>query len=188
VIKPCLEYLAAYVDALRRDWSPDNVRGLATTRDELAEIDSDPEGFIARQDDPEAKAGPVILFDGTRAPRLPGYRYWIWDGEFCGTIGLRWQAGTPDLPSTCLGHIGYAVVPWKRNNGYAKRALKWILVDAARRGLPYVDLTADPANLASQAVIRANGGELIKRFYKPLSLGGQEACLFRISLPTQLSH
>src|SRR2546430_6881442 len=33
------------------------------------------------------------LPDGSVVPRLPGYRKWIWDGEFCGVIGFRWQPG-----------------------------------------------------------------------------------------------
>jgi predicted acetyltransferase len=41
----------------------------------------------------------------------------MWDGEFCGSIGLRWLPGTEELPPHCLGHIGYAVVPWKRRLG-----------------------------------------------------------------------
>ena len=27
-------------------------------------------------------------------PRLPSYRLWMWDGEFAGSISLRWQPGT----------------------------------------------------------------------------------------------
>lgn len=53
----------------------------------------------------------------------PGYVRWLWDGEFCGTIGLRWQPATEALPPHCLVHIGYAVVPWKQGKRYAKRAL-----------------------------------------------------------------
>jgi predicted acetyltransferase len=52
----------------------------------------------------------VALPDGTMVPRLPGFWRWLWDGEFCGSIQFRWQPGTPDLPPTCLGHIGYSVV------------------------------------------------------------------------------
>lgn len=25
---------------------------------------------------------------------LPGYHLWMWDGEFCGSINLRWHRGT----------------------------------------------------------------------------------------------
>ena len=83
-------------------------------REELAKIAEDPAAFVASLDDREAKAGPVTLPDGSKVPRLPGYRRWMWDGEFCGSIGFRWQKGTSALPPYVLGHIGYAVVPWKR--------------------------------------------------------------------------
>jgi predicted acetyltransferase len=104
----------------------------------------------------------------------------MWDGEFCGTIGFRWQPGTEVLPPHCLGHIGYSVVPWKRNKGYATKALQDLLPDAKAEGLTYVEITTDPANIASQKVIESNGGVLVKRFYKGPQYGGTESLMFRI--------
>jgi hypothetical protein len=52
----------------------------------LARIRDDPAKFVALLDDPEAKGGPVTLPDGSVAPRLPGFRRWLWDGGFCGSI------------------------------------------------------------------------------------------------------
>jgi predicted acetyltransferase len=97
-------------------------------------------------------------------------------------IGFRWQPGTTDLPPYCLGHIGFAVVPWKRGRGYATRALALLLPDAATEGLEYVELTTDVSNAASQAVIRANGGKLVEQFQKPAVYGGAMAMRFRIPL------
>ncbi len=70
---------------------------------EAKRIDTDPGGFLAAQDDPEGRGDPITLPDGSVARRLPGYRRWIWDGEFAGVIGLRWQPGTADLPPHVLG-------------------------------------------------------------------------------------
>jgi predicted acetyltransferase len=106
----------------------------------------------------------------------------MWDGEFCGTIGFRWQPGTPELPPHCLGHIGYAVVPWKRGRGYATQALAGILPDAIAEGLPYVELTTDAVNVASQRVIEANGGRVVEQFNKPAHYGGAESLRYRIAL------
>jgi predicted acetyltransferase len=164
LVVPALSLLAGYVDALKRGWSPDNIRLEAAAREHLAMIDEDANAFLARATDREARGGDITLPDGSTVPRLPGFVRWMWDGAFCGQIGFRWQPGTEALPPHCLGHIGYAVVPWKRGNGYATRALALILAEARQEGLAYVELTTDPDNLASQKVITANGGTFIERF------------------------
>jgi predicted acetyltransferase len=174
--------LPEYVTALERGWSPDNVREAEAAREELRSIRDNPARFVALLDDPEAKGDPVILPDGSVAPRLPGFRRWLWDGTFCGSIGFGWQPGTVDLPPHVLGHIGYAVVPWKRGRGYTKQALALLLPEIGATGLRFVDLITDPGNIASQAVILANGGELIERFRKPPAYGATKALRYHIPL------
>jgi predicted acetyltransferase len=181
LVWPAREYLPSYVAALERGWSPDNIRGEVATREELARIASDPGAFLASLVNKEGR-GSIVLSDGTVVPRLPGYRRWLWDGEFCGSIGLRWQRGTEALPPYCLGHIGYAVVPWKRRRGYATLALRDILREAKAEGLRYVELTTSPDNAASQRVIRANGGVFVEEFVTPSALGGRRELGFRIDL------
>lgn len=182
LVWPAQEYLASYVAALERGWSPDNMRGEVAAREELARISADPAAFLAALVDRDAKGPPITLPDGSTVPRLPGYRRWMWDGEVCGSIGLRWQPGTTALPPHCLGHIGYAVVPWKQGRGYATLALGLLLPDARAEGLPFVELTTEPANIASQRVIVANGGVLVERFTTPAALGATEVLRFRIDL------
>ncbi|HEX2094688.1 MAG TPA: GNAT family N-acetyltransferase [Longimicrobiaceae bacterium] len=181
LVWPAAPYLHSYIRALERGWSPDNLRPQAA-REELEQIARDPTRFLAEQVDREAKGPPVVLPDGSTVPRLPGYHRWMWDGEFCGVIGFRWQPGTSELPPYCLGHIGYSVVPWKRGRGYATRALRLLLPEARQEGLTYVELTTDADNLASQRVIEANGGRLVERFFKPAEYGGAEGLRFRIVL------
>jgi predicted acetyltransferase len=182
LVVPALDYLGGYRDALQRGWSPDNVRLEAAACEELEKIAADPAAFVASLDDPEATAGPITLGDGSKVPRLPGYRRWMWDGEFCGSIGFRWQKGTSALPPYVLGHVGYAVVPWKRRLGYATRALALLLDDARREGLDHITLTTDPDNMPSQKVITANGGTLIERFTMDESHGRAEALRWCIPL------
>lgn len=182
LVRPAAEHLPAYVQALRRGWSADNVRGAVAAQEELAAIDRDATQFLHRLVDREAAGDPIRLPDGRTVPRLPGLRLWIWDGEFCGSIGLRWQRGTPDLPPHVLGHCGYAVVPWKRGQGHATVALRLLLPLAAAEGLPWIDLTTDPDNLPSIRVIEANGGTLVERFTKPDAYGGAPGLRFRIVL------
>jgi len=181
LVWPAPRYLAGYIAALKHGWSGDNVRGAAAARDDLASIAAGATVFLDRQVDREAKGPPVVLPDGSTVARLPGFRCWIWDGDFCGVIGFRWQRGTAELPPHVLGHIGYSVVPWKRRRGYATGALRAFLPYAWAEGLPYVELTADPDNVPSQRVIEANGGRLVERFIKPDQYGGAEGLRYRIA-------
>jgi predicted acetyltransferase len=181
LVWPAAQYLSGYVHALEQGWSPDNLRPQAAS-EELARIAQDPARFLSEQVDREAKGPPVILPDGSKVARLPGYTRWIWDGEFCGGISFRWQPGTTDLPPYCLGHIGYSVVPWKRKRGYATRALQLLLPQARVEGLAYVELTTYADNIASRRVIETNGGELIERFQESVEHDGVERLRFRILL------
>jgi predicted acetyltransferase len=186
LVWPATKYLAGYTDALQRGWSPDTTRPQAAV-EELERIRADPELFIAQQHDPKAEGPPVTLADGNVVPRIPGYRRWLWDGEFCGIIGFRWLPGTTDLPRHVQGHIGYSVVPWKRGRGYATDALRQLLADIDEPGLDYVDLAAPVDNHASHRVIEKNGGVLINRFAIPGVHGGEESLLFRIRLDRSTS-
>lgn len=181
LVWPAREYLPGYVAALERGWSPNNLRPEAGF-EELAQIRANPARFLEGLVDREAKGSPVALPDGTIVPRLPGYRRWIWDGELCGSISLRWQRGSNALPAYCLGHIGYGVVPWKSGRGVATRALRLMLDEARTEGLAYVEITTSPDNLASQRVIGANGGVLLEAFIKMPELGGTPELRFRIDL------
>jgi predicted acetyltransferase len=72
-------------------------------------------------------------------------------------------------------------VPWKQGLGYAKSALRLILSEAKAVGLPYVEITTDPYNIASQRVIEANGGVLIEHFIKPQQFGNKPGLRFRVT-------
>ena len=181
LVVPAREYLDGYAGALRRGWSPDNMRPESGV-EELAAIGRDADAFVAEFIDRQGKGGPITLPDGSQVARLPGFRLWMWDREFCGTIGLRWQPGTSALPAHVLGHIGYAVVPWMRGRGYAKESLRLMLGHARAEGLAFVTITTDPDNIASQRVIEANGGVLVERFTRGPQYGSTPALRYRIDL------
>ena len=182
IVRPSEAYLESYKKALIRATSSGTAAYLEEAQRDLSEIETDPTSFLAKQDDPKALGGDVKLPDGSLVPRLPGITRWMWDGQVCGSINFRWQAGSTELPPHCLGHIGYEVFSWKRNRGYASEALKQILPEAVKLEMPFVELTTDVDNLISQRVIEKNGGVLHEKFVKPASHGGTDGLRFRIFL------
>lgn len=181
LLKPSLDHVPDYVAALQGGWSPDNLKSEAV-QEQLSEIAKDAASFVANLDDPTAKAGPITLPDGSKVPRLPSIRRWVWDKAFCGHISLRWQPGTEALPPTCSGHIGYAIVPWRQGEGLATFALTAILPEAKALGLRHVKVTTSPENPASVRVIEKAGGVLVKSYTADKALGGHETLQFQISL------
>ncbi len=182
LVKPTLAFVEGYRDALQRGWSPNNVSPEPTRLEELAKIESNPQAFVDSLVDLEAKGGPITLPDGSQVERLPGFRFWMMDAEFCGNIGFRWVKGSSELPPFCLGHIGYSVVPWKRNLGYATQALSLVLLQAKQLGLSHVYITTQPDNIASRKVIEANRGRFLETFIEDPGYGGKEGLKFKVEL------
>ncbi len=182
LVRPAAEHLASYRAALERLWSP-STTDPGLSRVELERIDGDPAAFLAGKDDPHASGQPITLPDGSVVARLPGFQRWMWQDGFVGVINVRWQPGTAALPPHVLGHIGYSVTPWNRGRGYATAALRELLAQLPALGLPYVEITTDVDNTASQKVITANGGALVERFTKPAAYGTDSPALrWRIQL------
>ena len=180
LVRPGPEHLPDYIAALKKGWSSNTIRDVSA--EELANITADADGFLRSMDDPKALAGDIKKPDGTMVKRLPSLKRFIWDGGFCGIVSLRWQAGTTALPPYCQGHIGYSVVTWKQRRGYATRALAAILPDARKIGLPYIEISTDTDNIASQKVITANGGILIKEIAMPDTYANATGLLYKIDL------
>ena len=182
LVRPAPEHLASYRAALERSWSP-STTDPGLSRVELERIDADPAAFLAAKDDLHATGQPITLPDGSVVARLPGYQRWIWEDDFVGVINMRWQPSTATLPPHVLGHIGYSVTPWNRRRGYATAALRELLPQLPALGLPYVEITTDVDNIASQKVITVNGGVLVERFTKPAAYGTNNSALrWRIRL------
>jgi predicted acetyltransferase len=156
---PRSDWLPSYARALQTGWSPDNTRDVSA--EQLAALKADAAKFLASLME---QGGVITLPDGSSRPKLPFLRLWLWDGAFCGTISLRWQPGSDSLPPHVLGHIGYAVVPWKRGRGYASQALGFMLDKERGVGLRQIEITTDTHNAASCRVIEKNGGRMAGEF------------------------
>jgi hypothetical protein len=72
---PSDEYLPSY-RALERGWSPDNLRPEAAA-EQLAQVQADPRAFLEGLVVLEPQGRTVTLPDGSKVPRLPGYRRWM---------------------------------------------------------------------------------------------------------------
>lgn len=181
IVRPEEIHLASYTDALKRAIALGTIK-IERAQAKLSEIAADSKLFLAKQDDPEALGGDIILPDGTYVPRIPAKTRFLWDGEVCGTINFRWQVGTTELPDYYLGHIGFEVFSWKRDMGYASEALRQILPEAIELEMPFVELVTNIDNLSSQKVIAKNGGMLFERIVQPQAYGGVDGLKFRIYL------
>ena len=106
---------------------------------------------------------------------LPGFRVALERGWSADNV--RANAA---LPPHVLGHIGYAVVPWRQRRGHATLAL--LLPLAREQGLRSIEVTTDPDNVPSQKVITANGGALVEHFNRGEVDGHKAGLRFRIDL------
>lgn len=104
------------------------------------------------------------LEDGEKGIGLPeGYvphtQFWIIDNdEFIGEIDFRHKLN--DNLEKIGGHIGYAIRPKYRRQGYASFATEEVLKYAHDFGLDKVLITCDDNNIGSIKVIEKNGGIL----------------------------
>jgi predicted acetyltransferase len=177
IVVPGVEHVASYLRALESGWTFDafftggveNAFYLARNAPDL--LVQTLNGSASRT---------VTLPSGDPVPRLPSVMRWMWDGEFAGSINVRWQNGTTELPAYVLGHIGYGVVTGREGRGYATTALSEMLPLAWGAGLPFVELTTTLDNLASQKVIINNGGVVVEEFTAPLEQGSHQMFRWRI--------
>jgi predicted acetyltransferase len=80
------------------------------------------------------------------------------DGEIVGRVSIRHELN--EWLAAFGGHIGYAVRPRQRGNGYAKLLLAEGLKVCSEIGIDKALLTCSDSNLASARVIEAAGGNL----------------------------
>lgn len=88
---------------------------------------------------------------------VPSTSYWLIDNdEFIGHVNIRHRLN--DYLVNFAGHIGYAIRPSKRRQGYGSIILKLALPKATALGLNRILITCDDSNHASRKIIERNGG------------------------------
>lgn len=161
LIRPTMKYQASFRDALR----------------EFLLVDGKNEG------DPE-KIGDLIVESRrmARGVNLPKGKvqtsiFWLMDDDdFVGRVRLSHRLNR-NLRNRG-GHIGYIILPSKRNLGYGVKILMLALSKARKLGLKKVLLTCDEGNIASRKIIERNGGRLQKTaLYK-----GRASCYYWIDV------
>lgn len=87
--------------------------------------------------------------------------FWLYDGDLPVGFGKIRHELTPDS-RLVGGNIGYAVDPLHRNKGYGTVLLRKLLDQAEKMGIKEKLLTVEKYNPASKAVIKKNGGKLVR--------------------------
>jgi predicted acetyltransferase len=158
---PSLACLPAYTQALARGWSPNNIRDVSA--EQLEAIRVDPPRFVASLLE---QSGTIRMPNGSEVPKLPSRMRWMWDGEFCGSIGLRWQPGTDALPEYVLG---ISASRWCRGSTIAAMPRTPCGSCCPRRGPLALSRADDGAGeYRLRLTIESNGGRLVSEFVNPL--------------------
>lgn len=187
LVWPSESYLPGYIDALRRGWSADNVRGEVAANEELAMIAKDSGQFLRELVDRDGKARRLYCPMG---PQRPGCL--VIDAGYGMGSSVEVSVSVGNLAHLifrlivlailaslwCHGSVEMAMQPWRLKN------FSW---PRGTEGLVHVELTTDPTNIASQRVIEKNGGRLVERFIKPAQYENVEGLRFRIELNTSRS-
>ena len=97
---------------------------------------------------------------GLSKDQVPAIQFVAFDADnrAVGFLNLRLRLNESLLEKS--GHIGYSIRPTERGKGYAKEALRLGLKTAKEKNLKNVLVTCHVDNMASRAVILANGGRL----------------------------
>lgn len=156
LVKPHPELVWSYREALERGWSPNTL--VDKSKEALEHLQENEAEHLASQDG--LPPWPLKLGDGCEVQQLPVIGRWLWDGAFCGFIRMRYQPGQQDVPPYVLGNIGYSVVPWKHNLGYATKALQLMMAEARALKLRRLVVVCTPENAASRRVLEKCGAVL----------------------------
>jgi len=153
LVVPSATWGESYRNALEKGWSPSTLHDRSKAA--LAHLLEKPEEHYATMRG--GMPAPSAAGDGQQGPRASMLGRWMWDGDYCGWITLRYMANGEMLPPHILGNIGYSVVSWKQNRGYATQALLLMMQEARHLGLRQLRVVCVPENAASIRVLEKCG-------------------------------
>ena len=122
--EPQAAMLESYRAALRAGWLP---------------IEGD-SGALADAPTPEPNAAEFLMALSDRIDQAPdrlAITRWMWDGEFCGELRLRF-----DAYSNTACSLRVSCVPWKAGHDYEARAKHQVLQEARGFGVDAAMLAA----------------------------------------------
>lgn len=92
---------------------------------------------------------------------VPQTSYWLYDEELPVGYGRIRHHLNEKLKNTS-GHIGYAIRQSKREQGYGNKILELLLEECKKIGIECVQISANKENIASNKIIRKNGGIFVR--------------------------
>lgn len=90
-----------------------------------------------------------------------------------------------NLQKSYEGHIGYAIRPNKRKQGYGTKILNLALEKCKELNLHEILISCDKENIASEKIIERNNGELLEELYVPEENAIIKKYLIRLSMDYQ---
>ena len=147
LVRPSLRYRDSFVEALR-EFPPDE-DALIFEREH------------ATRDFEDYVRSVEAWSQGQHLPRgwVAGSTFWlVEDGQYIGSINIRHELN--DWLLRLGGHIGYAIRPSRRRQGYGTLMCRLALDEAMKIGLKRVLITCDADNVGSRKIIEANAGVL----------------------------
>ncbi len=169
LVLPDQKYKQSYIEAVK-EYQAENLH-----RYRMLDIEKLHADFAAHIHKLRDEASGVNLPEG----HLPHTEYWlVEDGEFIGRVDVR--HALDDHLRSVGGHVGYDIRPSRRRQGYGTLALRLALEKAKGLGLDRVLVTCDVDNLASNKIIKANGGVL--EDVRAVGSGKPDKCRYWITI------
>ena len=180
IVRPGEQHLPSYIGALEQGWSADTVRGAIAAREELQEIAADRPRFLSLMDDREALGPRVTMPDGSPVPRLRWLsplalgRRVLWIDRF--SLAARNDCVTAALP----GPHRLCGSSLEARQRVAKQALNQLLQQVRNEGLPFIEITTDPTNIASRRVIEANAASSSRSSSSRCNTAERRGCVIEL--------